>query len=202
MVPAVFQSFYCNYTLYKMDTSIRWHLVLVHAVFQSFYCNYTLYKMDTSIRWHLVLVPAVFQSFYCNYTLYKMKTSIRWHLVLVPAVFQSFIVTILSTRRTPLLGRHLVLVPVVSPAFYCTLSKTDNGHFWNRERFCVVKENHFIILVLESKVHYKRTFTALWSKSLTVYNIQAEERLQNIKKFAIYCHAEHLNFRFEVYFTT
>ena len=35
---------------YKMDTSVRRHLVLIRAVYQSFYCNYTLHKTVTSLR--------------------------------------------------------------------------------------------------------------------------------------------------------
>ena len=46
LVPAVFQSFYCTYTLYKTNT----YMVLVPAVFQSIYCNYALYKTSTSLR--------------------------------------------------------------------------------------------------------------------------------------------------------
>lgn len=58
-----------------------------------------------------------------------------------------------------------------------------------------------MFLFCNHNVHYKQTFTASWSTSVTVYTLQMGERLQNIKKFAIYCHVEHLQFRFKVFFT-
>ena len=47
----------------------------------------------------------------------------------------------------------------------------------------------------------KLTFTASWSKSVTVYTSRTGARLQNNQNFAIYCHAEHLHFGFEGFFT-
>ena len=55
---------------------------------------------------------------------------------------------------------------------------------------------------MQSKVYYKQTFTAAWSKSVTIYNLRTGAGLQNIKNFAIYCHVEHLPFRYDVFFTT
>ena len=48
----------------------------------------------------------------------------------------------------------------------------------------IEKRNHFLISI-ESNVHYKQTFTALLSKTVTVYTLQTGGRLQNIKNFAI-----------------
>ena len=47
----------------------------------------------------------------------------------------------------------------------------------------------------------KLTFTALWSKSITVYTPRTGARPQNNQNFAIYCHVEHLHFGFEGVFT-
>ena len=47
----------------------------------------------------------------------------------------------------------------------------------------------------------KLTFTASWSKSVTVYTPRTGARLQNNQNFAIDCHAEHLHFGFEGFFT-
>ena len=47
----------------------------------------------------------------------------------------------------------------------------------------------------------KLTFTASWSKSVTVYTLRTGARLQNNQNFAIYRHVEHLHFGLEGFFT-